>query len=181
MEEIDNTLELRSAEEYPFDFDGYVNKRNAFKAKFSKSGQPYRYVMEQDGHILIFSLNGYTKSSNNQEEIMLTPETTIGNKDIFLGSEIVYPEVFEGVDIKYAIISGGIKEYIIVKSKQEKYQFEFKINLKNIKPQISEDGDRLEFVSLLEEVKDKVIFNIPSPLQASHLPPATLKLNLPFS
>ena len=34
MEEIDNTLELRSAEEYPFDFDGYVNKRNSFKAKF---------------------------------------------------------------------------------------------------------------------------------------------------
>jgi hypothetical protein len=81
-------------------------------------------------------------------------------------NNITYEEISDGVDLEY--IAGGdrIKENIIIKARQEDYNFLFKFNISDLKIRLSADKKSIEFVSsqMAENGQaEKVEYIIPAP------------------
>ena len=72
-----------------------------------------------------------------------------------------YNNVDDGIDIEYEVRNNALKENIVVRSKREKYEFDFKLCLKNLVPFISEDKRSVEFILPGEK---EVQFRIPRPI-----------------
>ena len=82
------------------------------------------------------------------------------NEDIIVGSDALYEEADDGVDIQYIMQGNNVKENIIVKEKQKEYKFKFAFKLNGLKMKASEDHTKIELYS---EKTDKLEFTIPSP------------------
>ena len=82
------------------------------------------------------------------------------NEDIIVGSDALYEEADDGVDIQYIMQGNNVKENIIVKEKHKEYKFKFAFKLNGLKMKVSEDHTTIELYS---EKTDKLEFTIPSP------------------
>ena len=75
-----------------------------------------------------------------------------------LSTEIIYEQVFPGIDLHYSVIGFDIKEEIVVGEKQERYRFDFLLKSDGLTAQLNTDGS----VSLLDK-EEKEIYLIPAP------------------
>lgn len=82
------------------------------------------------------------------------------NVDMLLGSEITYKNANEGIDIQYIMLGNNVKENIIVRKKQDDYNFKYEYNVIGLELRKSENGNALEFYS---PITNKVEFSIPAP------------------
>ncbi len=77
-----------------------------------------------------------------------------------LTSEIIYKNILSDVDLQYVITSGNIKENIIVKSKQDSYNYSFTLKLNNLEAEKATDGS----ISIYDPNTGEVLYIIPSPV-----------------
>ncbi len=100
------------------------------------------------------------KPKNTKKPNMKVETRKADNEDIIVGSDALYEEADDGVDIQYIMQGNNVKENIIVKEKQKKYKFKFAFKLNGLKMKVSEDHTKIELYS---EKTDKLEFTIPSP------------------
>ena len=75
-----------------------------------------------------------------------------------LQADVRYRNVFQGVDLRYALFGNNVKETIVVNKPRDSYSFSFYMNLTDLTPVLMEDGS-VE----LRDAKDEVIYLIPAP------------------
>ncbi len=98
--------------------------------------------------------------TNTKKPNMKVKTRKADNEDIIVGSDALYEEADDGVDIQYIMQGNNVKENIIVKEKQKEYKFKFAFKLNGLKMKASEDHTKIELYS---EKTDKLEFTIPSP------------------
>ena len=75
-----------------------------------------------------------------------------------LRAQVLYEDVFPGVDFQYELYSYNIKETIIVKEPLSGYSFSFRLNLVGLTPVLQEDGS-----VVLLDTEENTIYYIPAP------------------
>ena len=75
-----------------------------------------------------------------------------------LRSQVLYPDVYPGVDLLYALCSYNVKESIVVKERLSDYSFIFRLELKDLAPAFQDDGS-----ILFEDENNNGIYWIPAP------------------
>ena len=75
-----------------------------------------------------------------------------------LEADVLYRNVFPGVDLRYELFGNNVKETIVVNKARDSYSFSFYMNLTDLTPVLMEDGS-VE----LRDAKDEVIYLIPAP------------------
>lgn len=138
FEEIDNTL-LEENEEY-------VNKANSYKVHFTKNLKKYLMKIERENYYIEVSLSTQNKFKLKKE---VNKEKSISN--------IVYQNIFKGVNIRYSLLPNHVKEYITLNNKEfdtNNLVFVLKTNLKLV-----ENEDRS--INVVEGTN--IIFTLNSP------------------
>ena len=150
-EEIDNSMIEKD--------DKFAIMRNKMKLAFNK---------EIGDNIPLFNLenNGYNFNlfylgkKDNIEKTALKKskaKTKHISKQI---SNLIYEEIDSGIDLEYSVQFNRIKENIIVKEKQNNYEFSFLVDIGDLNVRLSEDESRIELV----DKHQKVQYTIPSPI-----------------
>ena len=75
-----------------------------------------------------------------------------------LSSEILYPDVYENVDLKYEIYGMDVKESIIVHDALDSYRFTFRLTPENMTPELLADG-----CVVLRNSQNEILYRIPAP------------------
>ena len=75
-----------------------------------------------------------------------------------LRADVLYRNVYDGVDLSYELYSHDIKETILINRPRDNYSFSFKLNTEGLSPELMEDGS-IE----LRNAEGKVIYLIPAP------------------
>lgn len=150
-EDIDNTLILNNKGKLKL-------KSNAIDIEFAEEIQQGNelFTFKNNNHTV--SLNYLGKISKDKKRVINYCKARIDNNKKF-SNHLVYPEIAPSIDLEYIIDSNHIKENIIIKEKQDSYEFEFKINIGNLVARLSEDEKEIE---LFDENNNKQ-FLIPAP------------------
>lgn len=99
-EEIDNTLVKQN--------DCYVNKSNDYKVSFKEKSKDSFMKLEKDSYYLNFKLKNSNESKLHKNKCI--------SKCM---EEVLYDDVFDGIDIDYQTLPTKVKETIILKKKQK--------------------------------------------------------------
>jgi RHS repeat-associated protein len=75
-----------------------------------------------------------------------------------LQADVLYRNVFQGVDLRYELFGYNVKETIVVNKPRDSYSFSFYMNLTDLKPELMQNGS----VELRNE-KGELIYLIPAP------------------
>ena len=59
-------------------------------------------------------------------------------------NDMLYKNIEDGVDLKYSCIEEGIKESLIINNKQDNYDFDFTLDIKDLSPKFNEETNTLE-------------------------------------
>lgn len=97
----------------------------------------YMGKVEKNGFRKIKKVLGKTKSTNH----------------------LSYEQIEENINLEYKVEANKIKENIIIKVPQEAYEFEFKMDIKDLKAQLSKNEQNIE---LLDQ-QNNIQYIIPSP------------------
>ena len=73
-------------------------------------------------------------------------------------SSVGYANVFPGVSLQYVLAGSSLKEYILVNEKSDSYSYDFVMHLKNLKPQMQDDGSIL----LNNQENGTAVYEIPA-------------------
>ncbi len=90
----------------------------------------------------------------DHEEPSLTQQITPSR----LRTQVLYENVFPGVDLQYELYSYNVKESIIVKEPLSTYTFAFRLGLRDLTPVLQEDGS-----VLLLDGDENLCYRIPAP------------------
>ncbi len=139
---------------------GYANTENSFKIKFAKKSSSKKLVkIKKDGYQLSWGINRAKNKSIRVEAAEKKSEN--GQKDPTvpdkLSSSVTYPDVFDGVDFEYSVISDFIKENIVLKKRLSSYSFEFSLSSEKLTPELKDNT--VEF----KNKGGEVVFIIPAP------------------
>jgi len=156
-QDIDNTLT-----------GGLVNYSDAReRVKFVKktSGNGKLFTLHEGEHKITLSMN----DANKKVKGTITNTATAWGEDATslqkmaaldkLSAKILYPDIVDGVDLEYVVVSNSIKENIIVKSPQSSYTYEFTLKLNNLTARLTEDGE----VMLCDSDSGKPCYRVPAP------------------
>ena len=100
-------------------------------------------------------------------EISYPDVKTRGGEDLSLAEQVIpsklradvlYRNVYRGVDLSYELYSYDIKETILINQPQDNYSFSFSLNLEALMPELLEDGS-IE----LRDADGETIYLIPAP------------------
>ena len=93
-----------------------------------------------------------------------------------LYSEVLYEDVYPGIDLSYALYGYDIKEQIIVKEPQSSYTYQFSLSLDGLTAALQEDGS-----VLLSRADGTVAYTIPAPYMADSLGEVSLDVTYSLS
>jgi YD repeat-containing protein len=160
--DIDNSLDYSEASETD-DVNGYENKKNSFKVKFAKDAHSNQLVrIKSDKYKVTWDY--LDEDVNSSEAQVGSVQTTKKEKQQFaaenVSSGVTYNDIKPGVDLQYLLEGSRMKENIIIKEIQDKYEFLFEMKVKGLEAVLNKDGS----ISLVdEEEKDKAVYEIPAP------------------
>ena len=169
---IDNTLcDCPACAEKEGDFDGYENRRGDVHVKFGKSaGSEKLFTLSKGNYgvewkLLPSECGARAAALQDSEAILPHGKAAEATK---LSDEIRYNDVMRDTDLQYILTSTKIKENIIVRGRQDRYEYAFKLKLLNLDIELSENGQQLElFTNRIDEESGassrEVMFTIPSP------------------
>lgn len=125
-EPINNNITDKVKEKNERENFGFQNKANQFTVLFGKKANQQIFKMKEGSHWFRYSIVGAQPVKGEAKE-----------------NEIVYPEIFPGVDAEYRVGAQGVKEDFVLHRKPEftEITFDLKSNL-----DIREAGDVIEFV-----------------------------------
>lgn len=106
------------------DDSSFYNETNTYKSKFLK----------QNEQGAIFNLN---------EELILKSVHCKNIAPKINQNEVLYQNIFDGVDLKYTIESNQVKETLIINKKRENYEFEFEMQLNGLNAEYDEESNRI--------------------------------------
>ncbi len=136
------------------------------RIKFAKkiTGNETLFTLHDGNRKITMSLNNAIKKTTgtvtnhttefDSEATQLQKLMTLDN----LSSEILYVDILDGVDLQYVVESLNVKENIIVKERQNSYQYTFSIELNNLEAEMAEEG----FVRIYDPSTKETVYNIPA-------------------
>ena len=150
MQEISNRLV--SAKKSPEGTEYlYSNEANSFEVNFSDGSQRYQMNLSYKGMSVEVGL-----VDAKETEATINVPTKNEALSVFLNPEsaILYPNVYEGIDLLYEVTSSGVKEYIILNQATKQNEFFFHFDAKGVKVVNTPEG-----VSFVDE-KGEEVFTI---------------------
>ena len=167
--DIDNTLALSRD-----DAELYVAENGDSVRGFASDLRAGRLLAVSDGaYGLRFGLPETADNADGEKrgaavaEISYPDEKTRGNEELpfaeqvtpsKLRTEVLYRNVYDGVDLSYVLYSHDVKESILVNQPRESYVFSFTLDTDELTPALAEDGS-IE----LRNADGEVIYLIPAP------------------
>lgn len=167
--DIDNTLALSRD-----DAELYVAENGDSVRGFASDLRAGRLLAVSDGaYGLRFGLPETADNADGEKrgaavaEISYPDEKTRGNEELpfaeqvtpsKLRTEVLYRNVYDGVDLSYVLYSHDVKESILVNRPLESYAFSFTLDTDELTPALAEDGS-IE----LRNADGEVIYLIPAP------------------
>lgn len=138
------------------DGEVFETRKNAFKARFHKHPKDGKiFEMEKDLCKVGLKLMGAENCCNATAEVCECDEVDCNC------SKVLVKNAANDTDIEYIVDAEKIKENIIVKSRADKYEYDFSLALDNLAVGVSEDGKRLE---LTKKDSGRLEFYIPAPI-----------------
>ncbi len=105
----------------------------SFKASFAKNISDAKLLtITKDNHEISLSL------VNKKRSFKRFVSYECNNNDM------LYKNIEDGVDLKYSCIEEGIKESLIINNKQDNYDFDFTLDIKDLTPKFNEETNTLE-------------------------------------
>ena len=105
----------------------------SFKASFAKNISDAKLLtINKDNHEISLSL------MNKKRSFKRFVNYECNNNDM------LYKNIEDGVDLKYSCIEEGIKESLIINNKQDNYDFDFTLDIKDLSPKFNEETNTLE-------------------------------------
>ena len=137
---IDNSL----GEE---DAGGYSSKEGRVRFKFAKNPNANFLVRIMQGEYHIFFSAKNTQKGADGARVIESKEMRDADEDSFakaveasnVKSGVVYENIFAGADVEYLTHGSSLKENIIVKEKQDVYEYTFEIKTNKINIQKEEN------------------------------------------
>ena len=150
-EEIDNTLEESNGK--------FSIKKNKMKLSFNKeiSDDAPLFNIEKKGHRFQLFYLGKKEKVGNKVLRKVKGKTKRFTKQI---SNLTYEEIEPKIDLEYSVQYNRIKENIIIKERQESYEFSFLVNVGTLTVSLKKDDSCIELVDAHQEVQ----YIIPSPI-----------------
>ena len=111
--------------------------------------------------------DGENRNVSASAEISYPDEKTRGNEELpfaeqvtpeKLRADVLYRDVYDGVDLSYTLYSYNVKETIVLNQPRGSYSFPFAVDAEGLAPVLLEDGS-IE----LRTADGKVIYQIPAP------------------
>ena|GEM_PF-3740378 len=103
------------------------------------------FVSVGDKHSFEFgsTLEGVTVRSAEGEVLRFRPDVSSDIQPVLsdAGRVVTYPEVWPGVDVRYTLGAGGVKEDVVVKRRQDRASFPFLTNARSVAPPSAEEVD----------------------------------------
>ncbi|HHV11341.1 MAG TPA: RHS repeat protein [Clostridiales bacterium] len=171
--DIDNTLSLEAAKDSS-DFSGYTNARAGFKVKIAgDSAQGNLAKIQKGKYSLAFSLAGKSKGSRKFPRAVINKKENKAPDKSNRTSGAAYEAYkvdtasdtvsYGGItsdssDIEYQVTGTGLKEDIIIKSKQASYVYTFDIQVANLKLGLKDN-----IITAADDATGKVIYELPAP------------------
>ena len=170
FKDINNRLEY-TKENKNGDFKGFENTDNVFTVKFNEtlSNDSIYRISDDDYSIVLSAVLSEEKTENGEyskAEIIQSdnPEKPEENDDTDIGtlfnitSHVVYKDADINTDYRYTLSGTHIKDYIVVKERQDNYSYTFTLDLKNLT--YSED----DFGGIVfKDGEGNVRYSIPAP------------------
>ena len=104
-----------------------------FKASFAKNINDAKLLtINKDNHEISLALLNKQRSFKK----VATYECEDNN--------MLYKSIEEGIDLKYSCVEEGIKESLIINSKQDNYDFDFTLDIKDLTPVFNQNTNTLE-------------------------------------
>ena len=169
--DIDNTLTYDAAENAQ-DFDGYENRANSFNVKFADGSGERIFNFTEDGYTIGLELadgaaDGSEAVIESGEPAVQTLGETVEERNAQMAaldnltSMVSYDSALDGADLEYTVLPNGIKEDIVVNTRQSEYSYSFILNTDNLSLVQNDDGS----ISLMsddgETPEEK--YHIPAP------------------
>ena len=105
----------------------------SFKASFAKNISDAKLLtITKDNHEISLSL------MNKKRSFKRFVNYECNNNDM------LYKNIEDGVDLKYSCMEEGIKESLIINNKQDNYDFDFTLDIKDLTPKFNEETNTLE-------------------------------------
>lgn len=154
-EEIDNTLT---------ETNGMLVTESS-RIKFAKkiTGNHSLYTLHDGSYKITIGLvnankkvEGVVNNHVSSEEGMTKLQKLIHIDNI--SSDITYPDILNGVDLEYVIVSNSIKENIIVKEPADSYQYTFTLDLNGLTAELVNEN-----ILLCDSSSGEVVYSIPAP------------------
>lgn len=148
--DINNTLTYDAAENAQ-DFDGYENKANSFNVKFADDAGERIFNFTEDCYTINMGLADVTDTASEiaveeSEPVqqMLDASAEELNAQVTaldtLTSKVTYNSAIDGADLEYTVLPNGIKEDIVVNTRQNDYTYSFVLNTDNLSLVQNDDG-----------------------------------------
>lgn len=144
FKDINNRLEY-AKENKNGDFKGFENTDNVFTVKFNEtlSNDAIYRISDGDYSITLGAVLSEEKMGNGEyskAEIIQSdnPEKPVENDDTEIGtlfnitSYVVYKDADINTDYRYTLSGTHIKDYIVVKERQDSYNYTFTLDLENL-------------------------------------------------
>ena len=139
--DIDNSLQSSDAIDSE-DFNGYENKANEIKVKFSKSSNASKLFKYQfDKSSITWGLSKADKKAakiSKRNAVVHSDDDKLALENTQSG--VTYTDIMPSTDLQYTVIGNTIKENIIIKDKKDSYDFTFDIKTKKCTLQLEDDG-----------------------------------------
>lgn len=161
-ENIDNTL-ITSAATDSSDFAGVEAENGARAVKFANNTSSGKVLRIKNGNAkIVWTVPNANKSKGQFVQLEESKESADAN-DKYLRlnktvTQAIYPDVWDGVDLRYTVMGSSIKEEIIINNALSGYDFEFELELKKASLTQNADGSLT-----IADVDGNEIYTIPAP------------------
>lgn len=126
-----------------------TKKAKAFQAEFaSEMNREETVRIKKDNHLLSMSYKGKRGKGKKGNQA----------KGKIEKNKAIYTEIEEGIDLEYQCLSHRIKENLIIRQRQEDYDFDFTLQIGDLTPVFNEEESTLEL-----QKEGKTVYKILSP------------------
>ncbi len=145
--------------------DGSAYGTSDARVKFVKktTGNGVLFTLHEQNRKITWGLDGAkkrvfgevtnTETEHGEDATALQKMMTLDH----LTSTILYPDILDGVDLEYVVVSGDIKEYIIVKERSDSYAYTFTVKLNGLVAELADTGE----VRLSDDKTGELVYVIP--------------------
>ncbi|MHB8127017.1 MAG: DNRLRE domain-containing protein [Desulfitobacteriaceae bacterium] len=163
--EIDNSMV--NDEDDTVAGDSFTNKANDFKINIAKNTTSNKLVkIKKDKYEVSWNIENAEESTakvTNDKNEELTKLTQEEKKKYVknLSSNVLFPNIFQDVDLSYDINSNNLKENIILNKATGVNAFTFNLSTKNVIPQLTKNNTVVFYAYNKKDISEVFSFNAP--------------------